>query len=54
MKWFRLMLNREFRAAVIGLVDTVQDATEDGKLSAAEQAAVMKSMWAVVRVLRKG
>ena len=53
MRWLRLILNREFRTAVLDLVVTVEGATEDGKLTAAEMGALNKATWRLINVLRK-
>ena len=52
MKWLKLLLNKEFRTAVIDLYNAVGDAQEDGKLTAAEQSTMLKAMWRLVRALR--
>jgi Ser/Thr protein kinase RdoA (MazF antagonist) len=52
MKWLKLILNKEFRNAILDLATVVQDATEDGKLTAKEASAAMKAYWRVVRAIQ--
>jgi hypothetical protein len=53
MKWLKLILNKEFRAAVTGLVVAVKDATEDGKLTQAETGKLNKAAWRLINTLRQ-
>ena len=52
MKLVKLLLKPKFRSSVFELIDSVGDASEDGKMSAAERKRIMSAMWGVIRAYR--